>query len=197
MHIPKIKESVYGKNKLDARRITKETSPLFNNGKTPERQSAGFRDDGYGFTLIELLIVVLIIGILSAVAVPQYQKAVLKAQYSTLKDRTRTLAQAQQRHYLATGEYATELAELDVDFAITSELKQETSFYIYFSEGNHGTLCGKNIFGTKMRYSQNHEGTYRVCVVYSTNENDIFHQLCKNETGKAGTRAGSRYDYYY
>ena len=69
------------------------------------------------FTLIELLVVVLIIGILAAVALPQYQKAVWKSRATQLFTSVRSLAMAQEAHYMATGEYATSFGELDLDFS--------------------------------------------------------------------------------
>ena len=70
-----------------------------------------------GFTLIELLVVVLIIGILAAVAVPQYQKAVLKARTTEALALLKTLADAEDVYYLANGETTQELSKLDVDIA--------------------------------------------------------------------------------
>ncbi|WP_428053572.1 type IV pilin protein [Candidatus Avelusimicrobium facis] len=65
-----------------------------------------------GFTLIELLVVVLIIGLLSAVALPQYDKAVLKSRVATGFAQLAALDQAQTAYYLANGTYATEVEAL-------------------------------------------------------------------------------------
>ena len=67
------------------------------------------------FTLIELLVVVLIIGILAAVAVPQYQVSVAKTRAMRLMSLMRAIVNAQQEYHLANGTYTDDFDALSVE----------------------------------------------------------------------------------
>ena len=58
-----------------------------------------------GFTLLELLVVVLIIGILAAIALPQYQMAVTKAKVASILPLMRRWKDALQEYKLQHGDY--------------------------------------------------------------------------------------------
>ncbi len=82
-----------------------------------------------GFTLIELLVVVLIIGILAAVALPQYTKAVEKSRTAEAMQVLGDLATAEQIHYMAQNAFTTELDQMDLTFPGVSEGKIVTNSY--------------------------------------------------------------------
>lgn len=75
-----------------------------------------------GFTLIELLVVVLIIGILAAVALPQYTTAVEKSRATEALTLMNAIAQSAQRFRLQKDRWPTgsEFDKLDIEVPTTS-----------------------------------------------------------------------------
>ena len=76
-----------------------------------------------GFTLIELLVVVLIIGLLAAIALPQYQKAVEKSRSAQAVTLLRAAYQAAAGYYMANGTYPATFAEMGLEVPWTGTEK--------------------------------------------------------------------------
>lgn len=132
-----------------------------------------------GFSLLELLVVVLIIGILAAIALPQYRFAVGKTKLAELKLRTKTLSDSIQNYYLVNNEYPLRPQDLDADFqnnngGITCDV-MKTAQYI---------ACNRTIFGKQISYYVwKSSGKPYYCYVWNTNRTHPANLLCEKDTG--------------
>ena len=130
-----------------------------------------------GFTLLELLVVVLIIGILAAIALPQYKVAVGRAKFATLKNDVRAIKNALDRYYLANNNYITNLDDLDIEIK-----SSHCSLY----PGNPMISCFKIIFGSTMMFTLGYDqrNSIQICFITSNLTNATANKICQLETGK-------------
>ena len=162
------------------------TARGFTRGRHPELVSGSSRSIK-GFTLIELLVVVLIIGILAAVAVPQYQKAVMKSRVATLKPAAKAIKDVQEVFYFSNGEYATQTADLDI------QDPKDIMIDLNNANGHSYVTASRADLDVRYTYYLNHSEEFAsnvYCEALSSNE--LAKDVCVSEGGQT---AGAYHGY--
>ncbi|WP_424245927.1 type IV pilus assembly protein PilE [Elusimicrobium posterum] len=136
-----------------------------------------------GFTLIELLVVVLIIGILAAIALPQYTKAVEKARSVEGITLGKSIKDAQERYFLENTSYTSDIEELDItpvtkNFEITMRVDAgQPRVDLYY------TPLSKNMWITY--FYSNHESRPNEASCAAYTDNDKANRMCKAVSSKS------------
>ena len=174
-----------------------------------------------GFTLLELLVVVVIIGILAAIALPKYQLAVDKAEFAKFQSTVVSLRDAYDEYYMAHGVATANFENLT--FTMPSDFKKvyqnlygtrtcvkNSSMFCCMSDSgsDHSGLinCGKNdlsLIYSEPFFGRNYNSAQRYGRCLALPDNSRANRLCnalgiKGGTGNTWTPEGidNNYQYY-
>ncbi|WP_178337724.1 prepilin-type N-terminal cleavage/methylation domain-containing protein [Candidatus Avelusimicrobium facis] len=156
----------------------------------------------HGFTLTELLVVILIVGVLAAVAVPSYINAVNLSRLSTLLPTAKALKEAQERIYMASGKYTDTVTDLDLSAPGVKnggKILNKTEQYVLTNQSEdsaaHNAITAENskIPNNKLVVYLNHSPNFAGdvhCEALTSDKKAL--QLC---TTQGGTQIGTKEQY--
>ena len=146
------------------------------------------------FTLIELLVVVLIIGILAAIALPQYQIAVEKTRFSNYRTLASAIGRATDIFYLANNAWPKNFEEIDVqlpaDFTLNNDKTCGTTNDLYCCYSAPSSLvtgsvsCGNKKYSLSFAMKFAEMGGARTRQFQCRTNTDVGQKVCLSLGGK-------------
>ena len=82
-----------------------------------------------GFSLIELMIVIVVIGILAGVAIPQISQVRARARISNVKSEFASIKPVMEMYYMDHGQYPENLSKLDAAYTSSAVIKDASDEY--------------------------------------------------------------------